>query len=149
MKVAAMQTYETSRFGIIEVASDRVITVLGGLLGFTNYHRYTIIPHGDGTGPFFWFQSLERPDLAFPLIDPHRVYPDYLLEISREEANELQIVNPEQVTIYVVVAFDRQSSRLRLNMQGPLVVNGYVGLARQLVDLSSGYPAEIVLDAPV
>lgn len=144
--MTAMQVYETSRFGIIEVAPDKMITVLGGLLGFTNYHKYTIIPHGDGTGPFFWFQSLERPDLAFPLIDPHRVYPDYLLEISREEADELRIVDPRQVTIFVVVALDRPAGRLRLNMQGPLVVNRPMGLARQIIDVSSSYPAEIVLE---
>ncbi|MBN2333739.1 MAG: flagellar assembly protein FliW [Deltaproteobacteria bacterium] len=136
--------YTTSRFGVIEVAEDQAIQFKGGLFGFTNLTRYTMIPHRDHS-PFIWLQSLEQADLAFPLIDPHLIYPDYLLEVSRDQADELGIEDEEAVKIFVVVAMEKKASRMHLNMQGPIIINQLNRFAKQIVDEQCSYAGEVEL----
>jgi flagellar assembly factor FliW len=139
--------YSTSRFGDIEVSEGQVIRIEGGLFGFTNLSKYIII-HQRGQGSFVWLQSLERPELAFPLIDPHLVYPDYLLEISWEEADEIGIEDEDDVKIFVLVAMQVGNKRLQLNMQGPLIINQKNSLAMQFVDHHCLYSGEVELESP-
>ena len=139
--------YATSRFGTITVDEAEIIHVQGGLFGFTNFSKYIMVPHRQ-PGPFLWLQSLEKADLAFPLLDPHLVYPDYLLEISRAEADALGIDDIEQVAIYVVAAARSGSREIRLNMQGPIIVNRQNRQAMQVVDHHCRYSGEIVLAPP-
>jgi len=139
--------YSTSRFGDIEVSEGQVIRIEGGLFGFTNLSKYIII-HQRSQGPFVWLQSLERLELAFPLIDPHLVYPDYLLEISREEADEISIEDEDDVKIFVLVAMQTGNKRLQLNMQGPLIINQKNSLAMQFVDHHCLYSGEVELESP-
>ncbi len=138
--------YSTSRFGMIEVDDQQVIRIKGGLLGFTNLSKYIIIRHR-GQGPFVWLQSLERPELAFPLLDPHLVYPDYLLEISRQDADEIGIENEDDVQIFVLVAMRSNERQMQLNMQGPLIVNRKNSLAMQFVDHHCSYSGLIELES--
>ena len=139
--------YSTSRFGDIDVSEGQVIRIEGGLFGFTNLSKYIII-HQRSQGSFVWLQSLERPELAFPLIDPHLVYPDYLLEISREEADEIGIEDEADVKIFVLVAMQAGNKRLQLNMQGPLIINQKNSLAIQFVDHHCQYSGAVELESP-
>ena len=138
--------YSTSRFGTIETSEGQELRIKGGLFGFTNLSKYIII-HQRSQGPFVWLQSLERPELAFPLIDPHLIYPDYVLEISREEADEIGIDNENDVKIFVLVAMQAGNKRLQLNMQGPLIINQKNSQAMQFVDQHCLYAGEVNLDS--
>jgi flagellar assembly factor FliW len=139
--------YSTSRFGTIETNEGQEIRIKGGLFGFTNLSKYIII-HQRNQGPFVWLQSLERPELAFPLIDPHLVYPDYVLELSREEADGIGIEDENDVKIFVLVAIQVGNKRLQLNMQGPLIINQKNSLAMQFVDHHCLYSGEVELESP-
>ena len=61
----------TSRFGVIDIAEDRVITLPKGVLGFPNFTRYCLLQPGDDAC-FFWLQSLDDPSLAFVVRTVHR-----------------------------------------------------------------------------
>ena len=139
--------YSTSRFGTIEVSEEKILHIQGGLFGFTNLSKYIIIHHRD-QGPFVWLQSLERPELAFPLLDPHLVYSDYLLEISREDADIIGIEKEDEVKIFVLVALQAGNRKLQLNMQGPLIINQRNSLAMQFVDHHCRYSGEVGLEQP-
>ncbi|MEA3240323.1 MAG: flagellar assembly protein FliW [Pseudomonadota bacterium] len=138
--------YSTSRFGDIEISEGQEIWIKGGLFGFTNLSKYIII-HQHSQGPFVWLQSLERPELAFPLIDPHLAYPDYILEISREEADEIGIEDEDDVKIFVLAAMQAGNKLLQLNMQGPLIINQKKNLAMQFVDYHCQYSGEVGLES--
>ena len=55
---------ETTRFGTVEIADDRVITFPTGLLGFSSYTSFVLL-QPDEQGVFFWLQSSEAPEVAF------------------------------------------------------------------------------------
>jgi flagellar assembly factor FliW len=133
---------------VIDVGEEQVLRIKGGLLGFTNLNKYIIIRH-HGQSPFVWLQSLERLELAFPLLDPHLIYPDYLLEISRENAEEIGIENEDDVAIFVLVAMRSNKKQIQLNMQGPLIVNRKNNLAMQFIDHGCRYSGVVELEPAV
>ena len=49
----------TTRFGVIDIAEDRVITFPEGLLGFSDRTRFCLLQPGDDAC-FFWLQ-LDSP----------------------------------------------------------------------------------------
>ena len=61
---------DTTRFGAIDIEESSVIEFPEGLLGFGDCKRYVLLDHPGGNGLFEWLQSVERPELAFCVIDP-------------------------------------------------------------------------------
>lgn len=121
---------QTSRFGVIEIAEDRVITFTKGLLGFPSMQRYCLLQPGDDA-LFFWLQSLEDPDLAFVITDPTMFYPEYAVPIRSEQMQALSLDKLEDAQVFVIV--NKVEQQLTGNLQGPLVVNTLERTGEQLV----------------
>ncbi|GAB5495840.1 MAG: flagellar assembly protein FliW [Phycisphaerales bacterium] len=121
---------QTSRFGVIEIAEDRVITFTKGLLGFPSMQRYCLLQPGDDA-LFFWLQSLEDPELAFVITDPTMFYPEYAVPIRSEQMEALNLDKLEDAQVFVIV--NKVEQQLTGNLQGPLVVNTLERTGEQLV----------------
>lgn len=123
----------TTRFGIVNVDEGSVLRVPGGIIGFSDQQRYVIIEHKPGS-PFYWFQALDRPELAFVIIDPLLFKPDYEVPLSTALLGELQVEDPAEVSIYVIVTIPQGRPReMTANLIGPLVINTRARVARQIV----------------
>ncbi len=124
---------ETRNFGSIEVRSDQIITLDPGLLGFTQYHRYVIIEHHQ-EAPFLWLQCLDKADLAFVVIDPRFLLPDYhpipLAQILRDMAGE----GPEDIKVLVILTIPPGKPQdMTANLMGPVVINLKTRQGRQVI----------------
>ncbi len=132
---------ETTRFGEITLNSDQVMHMPHGMLGFPDSQRFVII-HNKENSPFFWYQSLDDPDLAFVITNPYLFLPDYNpqikegVEIMDWQIDEKNLL--KTVEVYVVVNIPRGApEKMTGNFMGPLVVNPLCGQAIQVV-LSEG-----------
>ena len=88
MDRSAPMDVRTTRFGVIQIAEDRVITFPKGLLGFPQARRYCLLEPGEDAC-FFWLQSLDEPGLAFVVTDPALFVGDYSVPIRPEQMGEL------------------------------------------------------------
>lgn len=123
----------TTRFGEINVDEGSIVTMGNGLIGFGGLTRYVIIEHQPGSA-FFWLQSLERPDLAFVIVDPFIFERDYEVHLSQELIENLQVKDPADINIYVIVTIPRgRPGEMTANLLGPLVFNTPARLAMQVV----------------
>ena len=70
---------KTKYFGEINLSEDKIITMERGMFGFEEYKKYTILydSEKEGRPNVSWFQSVEEPGLAFPVINPLVVKEDY------------------------------------------------------------------------
>ena len=121
---------QTTRFGVIEIAEDRVITFAKGLLGFPGHTRYCLLQPGEDAC-FFWLQSLDDPDLAFVVTDPSLFVSDYSVPIRAEQMADLGVEKIEDAQVFVIV--NKIDQQLTGNLQGPLVVNTLSKVGEQLV----------------
>lgn len=120
----------TTRFGVIEIAEDRVITFPSGVLGFPEHRRYCLLQPGDDAC-FFWLQSLDDQDLAFVVTDPTLFVGDYSVPIRAEQMTSLDLRSLEDAQVFVIV--NKIDEQLTGNLQGPLVINTVSRVGEQMV----------------
>ncbi len=129
----------TSRFGKIEVNEDKVLYFPEGLLGFTRSRRFIMIPH-DENSPFIWLQNLEDGALAFVLIQPKIVMPEYSVEIEKQVMDELRTKDPSALEVLCIVTIPRnRPEKMTVNLLGPIIINPEQRLAKQVVITTGEY----------
>lgn len=93
-----------------------------GLPGFETLTEFALIDSGQE--PFFLLQSLERSEVAFILIDPFLICPDYEIEIPDAELIERGIGGGTQSPLVMVILTLRDhASSITANLQAPLLLN--------------------------
>lgn len=120
----------TTRFGIVQIAEDKVIEFPKGLLGFSQFKRYCLLEPGEDSC-FFWLQSVDEPSLAFVVTDPSFFVPDYSVPIRPEQMEELDMGRLEDAQVFVIV--NKVDQHLTGNLQGPLVINTLTRRGEQMV----------------
>lgn len=121
---------QTSRFGKVSIAEDRVITFPKGLLGFQQYMKYCLLqPNEDAC--FYWLQSMDDPNLAFVVTDPSQFFPDYSVPVRQEQMEDLRIASLDESQVFVIV--NKVGESLTGNLQGPLIVNVRERIGEQFV----------------
>ncbi|HOJ32386.1 MAG TPA: flagellar assembly protein FliW [Candidatus Hydrogenedentes bacterium] len=134
---------ETSRFGALEVDPNTVIIFTQPILGFQEYRRFILLP---GPSSFLkWLQSTDSGDLAFILLDPKSVVPDYQVNLGEQELAELAATRVEDLDIYTLVVVPQDPSRIRTNLKAPILLNMKHRLGKQTILDNSDYPIQYYL----
>lgn len=120
----------TTRFGVIDIAEDRVITFPKGMLGFPDKSRYCLLEPGEDA-LFFWLQSLDDPNLAFVVTDPTFFVQEFSVPIRPEQMEGLALSRLEDAQVFVIV--NKVDQQLTGNLQGPLVINTLTKTGEQMV----------------
>jgi flagellar assembly factor FliW len=130
---------KTSRFGEIEIDEARVIRFTEGLIGFPDDKEFIIMEHRSDS-PFMWLQSVSKPDLAFVIMNPFQVFPEYLKDLSQEEENALKPDDNETVMIVAIVTIPKgKPEESTLNLMGPVVIDPVTNRGKQVILANSGY----------
>jgi flagellar assembly factor FliW len=130
---------ESTRFGTIEAQEESTITCPEGLFGFPEVRMFAIIPHSAGS-PFRWLQSAEKPDLAFLVIDPWLLKPDYNPLVSTKDADSLSLEPDTLKVVYAVVTVPKgRPEQMTVNLVGPILINAETRNAKQVVVLNEEY----------
>lgn len=128
-----------------DLQEGHVLYFPAGLLGFPQHKRYQIRKHSQEV-PFRWLQALDDPPLAFVITDPFAFLPDYGAELQEQDLHDLNVIDPRQLTLFVIVTLHRVTAPcLTVNLQGPVLVNCTNGWAKQLVLVSSPYHTQHAL----
>lgn len=131
---------ESKRFGTIEIKDDRVLTLEGGLLGFSHLKNFVLVDaQGDPSSPFKWMISTEDAEVGFLVADPGMFFSDYVFDLSAEEAGYLAINNPEEITVVTLLTVPTDPRMITANLRGPLVFNNKTRRGKQIVLESSNY----------
>jgi flagellar assembly factor FliW len=129
-----MITVETTRFGSIDIADPRIVTMEeGGILGFSHLKTFVLlIP--DEKKPFWWLQSLEDGSIAFMVTDPFKVMSGYETDLSPQDVQHLDIKDVEDVAMFCIVTVNKALQlKITVNLRAPIVVNTKSMVARQIV----------------
>lgn len=114
---------ESPRFGTLEIEPEKIIEFPRGLPGFEDCRRFTLF-HPEGEDPkYFILQSLDDPAVAFFLADPARFGFSYEISLSDEELKTIQLVDPAEMAVAVILTKPDDGSTLNANLNAPLVLN--------------------------
>jgi flagellar assembly factor FliW len=102
-----------------------------GLLGFEQMKDYLLISN-PREEPFRWLQVKDNAVLAFVVIDPFLVAPDYSPDLPQADVQFLGLERPEDAQLYNIVTL-HGNNRATVNLRGPVVINRHTGIAKQVI----------------
>lgn len=123
---------QTTRFGLIDISEEEVISLPDGMLGFSECSQFVLMTDDIGE-PFQWMQSLEQPSLAFVVIDPSRLLSEYHFSVKKEQIKSLETDKVEDLSVLVIVTMATNIIDVTVNLQGPIVINKVNNRGVQLV----------------
>src|SRR5512136_2835643 len=122
-----MVHFETSRFGKLEVAEDKVINFPAGLLGFPHVKRYVLLDYEDT--PVKWLQAIDDPDVAFIVMEPTLLVQDYAINLDVTMRQSLELETEEDLAVLAVVRVEQ--GKVLANLKGPLLFNSRLKIGLQ------------------
>lgn len=122
-----------SSFGEIEIDEENVLTFPEGIPGFEQYKKFVVINNPDEENPFDWLQSVENEDLAFVIINPFFVFPDYDITIPESAIEKLKIKDETDIFVYTIVVVPENIEDMTTNLSGPIIINGKEKLGKQVI----------------
>jgi flagellar assembly factor FliW len=123
----------TTRFGTIEIDDEIVITLPEGLIGFEACRQFIVI-QDESPSAFRWLQSLDEPSVAFPVVEPNDIRPDYAPTVSDADAKLLELAADTPTLVFAIVTIPKHNPRgMTANLLGPLVVNAFTRVGKQCI----------------
>jgi flagellar assembly factor FliW len=126
MNIAELDTVKPSAS-----RSETVIHLPSGLLGFEQVKRF-VLSAVPGEEPFQWFRDQKNPALAFVVISPFEVLPNYLPDLPSEDVTALKLESPDDALLLNIVTL-RRGGRATVNLKGPIVINRFSLTGKQVV----------------
>jgi flagellar assembly factor FliW len=114
-----------------EKATSHGLRLPMGLLGFEQIKDYVLITN-PGEEPFRWLEVRNNPALAFIVVDPFLVVPDYQPNLPPPDVEFLGITSPEDAQLLNIVTL-HGPNRATVNLKGPIVLNRHSGVGKQVV----------------
>lgn len=126
---------ETKLFGVIEIADDKVITLTRGLIGFPQMQHFTLIydEQKQNRGTIMWFQSLDEPEFAMPVVDPSSICEDYNPTVNDELLSAIGELNDENLFVLVTIKVPSDITKMTINLKGPIIINSDTCLGEQII----------------
>lgn len=143
---------KTKLFGEIEIDESKIITFINGMVGFPDMKKFTILYDNEkeGKGNIMWFQSLDEPSFAMPVMQPNVIMPDYNPIVNDELISPLGEFTEDNLYVLVTVTVPSDITKMTANMKGPIIINTDTLLASQIVvenDMQVRFPIYELLKA--
>lgn len=136
-------TIESKPYGEIEISERQVINFPIGIFGFEHLHDYALLDAGQP--PFYWLQSLDEAAIAFIIMNPYVLRPDYVLDIPDGDLESIDYESDEEVLVFAIVTIPEDQNKMSANLQGPIVINRVQQLGRQAISLNESWGTKHVI----
>ena len=114
---------DTKYFGPVEYEEGDLLRFPNGLFGFEAEHSFLLLPFAGSNGSLLSLQSVSTPALAFVVIDPFSLCPDYTQALSPEELRFLGVKESGELGYYVLCVVKEPVSESTVNLRCPVVIH--------------------------
>ena len=95
------------QFGEIEYKEEHLLNFKPGIAGFENLNRFLLLKTDDAL--FYWLNSVENPDICFPLIGLRLIDDNY--------------PSPDNYEPFGIVTINKDALRTTINLKAPVYIN--------------------------
>ena len=131
-------TFTNAKFGEVTVEATSILTFPEGVPGFERLKRYGLV-QVDEEAPFLRLLSLDEPAVAFVILNPTSIWPDYKPQLGKEELQGLELANDEDLELYCIVTLSSDPQHVTANLKGPIAINTVSMTARQIILVDDTY----------
>jgi flagellar assembly factor FliW len=123
----------------VEWTEDQIIHFPNGLPGFENARKFIIMSVPEHQ-PFHWMECVDGGNsIRFAVINPLSFRPDYQPKIKKEEIASLNILDPKELLLYVIVTLRKPLVESTANLMGPLFINIRERIGKQIIIENDAY----------
>ncbi len=131
---------QTKFFGEIDLPGEKIVTLERGLIGLEQYKKYTILYDCEKEeANISWFQSVEEPTLALPVIKPWLVKEDYNPVVEDELLTGLGDLTEENLVILLTMTVPEDIKQMSVNLMAPIIINADTRKGTQIVVENADY----------
>lgn len=127
---------KTNYHGEVEINEQDILTIKGGMLGYEHLTKFVLIKEEDLFVEYL--QSIEEK-VAFAIMNPFLVKKDYMFDLPDATILSLNISKQEDVVIKSVVVIPEDITKIRTNLQAPIIFNKNNNTGVQII-LDDSYP---------
>ncbi len=110
-------------FHDIDYEPEDIIHFPNGLFGFEEEHEFLLLPFEGSDGTLLSLQSVQTPALAFVVMNPFALRPDYAPELTEEELHLLHVERSQELCFYTLCVVREPVGDSTLNLKCPLALN--------------------------
>lgn len=136
-----MTKIQTTRFGELEVKTESIVTIVGGIVGFPVESKYVLLEYNP---PFSWLQSTENPILAFVVVNAAEFGDAYVVPLPFGD-HEIDLKDTDDVAILNLVTVRDDPTLTTVNLKAPVIVNLRTMKGRQVILDDERYPVRLPL----
>jgi flagellar assembly factor FliW len=103
-------------------AETDVITFDEGLIGLPHLEQMVLVRQSN-IAPFLWLASLDDPDLAFLVVDPRLLFPDFKLQTPETATLPSGEVIDEAPLLLAIVSIAPDWTQSTINLRAPLFIS--------------------------
>jgi flagellar assembly factor FliW len=130
---------KTRLFGEVKVKDEEVIHFTKPILGFDDYRQYLLIEN-ESIFPTFWLQSVNDPNLAFPVVSPFSVDENYSINLQALDLDDINLKSLDDALVLTLMVVPQTLSSIRTNLRAPIIYNPEKKIAKQLILYDEKYP---------
>ncbi|HEV2692282.1 MAG TPA: flagellar assembly protein FliW [Verrucomicrobiae bacterium] len=108
-----------------------MVRIPTGLLGFEQIKDY-VLTTNPGEEPFAWLHVEDNSALAFVVIDPFVVLPDYHPDIPKVDVEFLQLTDAKDALLLSIVTIN-DGTPPTVNLKGPIIINRHTHVGKQVI----------------
>jgi len=134
----------TRLFGEIDIEEEKIITLENGMIGLPEFQKFALIFDEEKerkTSSVMWFQSMDDPQTAFPVMQPNAVKPDYNPTVNDEVLSSLGELKEENTYVLVTLTASSDVKETSVNLKAPIVINTDTRKGCQII-VEDDYPVK-------
>lgn len=134
---------QTRLFGEIVIDENKVINFSDGMIGYYDLKRFMIIHDVEKpNSKMLWLQSLDNPDMAFPVIDPLVVREDYNPIVEDELFKNIGEIVEDEILVLTTITVPSDITKMSANLKAPIVINTSTMKGCQIIVENEDYPVK-------
>ncbi len=124
---------QTKFFGEIEYDADDCFSFPNGLYAFEDEKEFLLIPFEGSQSSLLCLQSTKTPALAFLLMDPFALKPDYAPALQAAELAALGVSDSGDLCYYTMCVLKQPVGESTVNLKCPVAINPTTRVSAQII----------------
>ena len=130
---------QTDYYGEVEYNPSDLITVADGFFGFPDLKQFLPLRLDEENESLLLMQSVENSQVAFVVIAPTTLCPDYCPDLTAEDLASLGVESSNELSYYTVCVIKNDYLEDTVNIKCPLAINPKTKAARQVIFENANY----------
>ena len=114
-----------------ETQADNRLRLPAGILGFEQFKEYMLLAN-PAEAPFAWLRVTENVSLAFVVVNPFLVMPEYAPDIPDSDVEFLGLKDSNDALLFNIVTIWGPNNAT-VNLKGPIVINRHTHVGKQVI----------------